>query len=209
MTAYIVGAADDFTTRGLEKKRGDVLIAADAGYARIDDKSVIDVVVGDFDSLGYVPDAEKVIKLRREKDDTDTDSAAKYAMQAGAEEIVFYGCLGGKLDHALANLQLGTRLARAGVKVRFVSKGFDVYFVREREELSLPAREKGRVSVFSPDETRGVVIRGLKYTLGDATLTNSYALGVSNEFTGFAATISAKEGILTVFVYEETDDIRS
>lgn len=209
MTAYIVGAADDFTTRGLEKRQGDLLIAADAGYAKIDDKSVIDVVVGDFDSLGYVPDAEKVIKLRCEKDDTDTDSAAKYAVERGADGIVFYGCLGGRLDHALANLQLGTRLSRAGIDVRFVSKEYTVYILGGGDELSLPARESGRVSVFSFDETKGVCIEGLKYTLKDATLTNDFALGVSNEFAGSPAKISAKKGILAVFVYEETDDIRS
>lgn len=208
MTAHIVGAADDFCARKLEKKRGDLLIAADGGYSLIDDKRAIDVAIGDFDSLGYVPDTEKVIKLKREKDETDTDSAAEYAVTEGADEIVFYACLGGKPDHALANLQLGTRLARRGIKTRFASCGYDVYYICDGS-LTLPARTSGRVSVFSPDRTEGVTIKGLKYEVSDIVLTNEVALGVSNEFVGKRAEISARKGVLMVFVYEETDDIRS
>lgn len=207
MTAYIVGAADDFATRGLNKKRGDLLIAADGGYGKIEDKSEIDLTVGDFDSLGYVPDGN-VLRLKKEKDETDTDVAAEYAVKRGAEEIVFYACLGGKPDHALANLQLGVRLAGRGVKVRFVSRDFTVYVINDGK-LSLPARERGRVSVFSPDVTEGVTIKGLKYNVEDVTLTNRVALGVSNEFVGKSAEISAKDGSLIIFVYEETDSIRS
>lgn len=208
MTAHIVGAADDFCARKLNKKDGDLLIAADGGYAKIADKSRIDAVIGDFDSLGYVPEAGNVIKLRREKDETDTDYAAEYAARKGADRIVFYGCLGGRPDHALANLQLGTRLARRGIGTTFASVGYDVYFICDGC-LKLPARKSGRVSVFSPDVTEGVTIKGLKYEVEDVTLTNAFALGVSNEFAGKEAEISAKKGVLTVFVYEETDDIRS
>lgn len=208
MKAFIVGAADDFCTRGLKKEKGDLLIAADAGYGKIEDKSLVDAVIGDFDSLGYVPKADKVIRLKCEKDDTDTDSAAEYAVKAGADEIVFYACLGGKLDHAIANLQLGVRLVRRGVGVRFESRECTVYYVYGGE-LRLPARRSGRVSVFSPDETQGVTIRGLKYEVGGITLTNAVALGVSNEFVGRDALISAEKGVLMVFVYEETDNIRS
>lgn len=207
MTAYIVGAADDFTPRGLNKKSGDLLIAADGGYGKIEDKSAIDLTVGDFDSLGYVPDGN-VIRLKKEKDETDTDVAAGYAVKQGAEEIVFYACLGGKTDHALANLQLGVRLAGTGVKVSFISRDFTVYVINDGK-LSLPARESGRVSVFSPDVTEGVTIKGLKYNVNDVTLTNRVALGVSNEFVGESVEISAKKGALIIFVYEEADSIRS
>lgn len=207
MTAYIVGAADDFTSRGLNKKAGDLLIAADGGYDRVEDKSAIDLTVGDFDSLGYVPGGN-VLRLKKEKDETDTDVAAEYAVKKGADEIVFYACLGGKADHALANLQLGVRLAARDVRVSFVSRDLTVY-VTNGETLRLPARSGGRVSVFSPDVTEGVTIKGLKYTADDVTLTNRVALGVSNEFVGESAEISAKKGVLIIFVYEETDNIRS
>ena len=207
MPAYVVGAADDFTSRGLDKKQGDLLIAADGGYSKIEDKASIDLIVGDFDSLGYVPDGN-VLKLKKEKDETDTDVAAEYAAKKGADEIVFYACLGGRPDHALANLQLGVRLAGRGVKVRFVSKDFTVYLIN-CAALYLPARESGRVSVFSPDTTEGVTIKGLKYTADGITLTNKTALGVSNEFIGKDAEISAEKGTLIIFVYEEADNIRS
>lgn len=208
MKALIVGAADDFCADRLIKNDGDLLIAADGGYAKIADKTIIDLVVGDFDSLGYCPDAKKVIRLKPEKDETDTDCAAEYAAEHGADEIVFYACLGGRPDHALANLQLGTRLAKRGKKVRFESTGYTVYFIKDGC-LRLSARERGRISVFSPDVTRGVTIKGLKYEITDKMLTNVFALGVSNEFVGKDAEISAKDGVLIIFVYEEDNNIRS
>lgn len=208
MTAYVIGASDDFTSRGLDKKQGDILIAADGGYSNVKDKSLIDLVVGDFDSLGYVPDFADVIKLKREKDDTDTDFAAEYAVSKGADEIAFYGCMGGKPDHALANVQLCVRLVRRGIKTRIVSRDYTVYFI-DGGSLFLKARKSGRVSVFSPDRTEGVAIKGLKYEADGITLTGEVALGVSNEFIGKDAEISAQKGVLIIFVYEETDDIRS
>ena len=46
------------------------------------------------------------------------------------------------------------------------------------------------------DQLRHVTLTGLAYPLEDATLTNNFPLGVSNHFTGKAATIQVKDGSL-------------
>ena len=58
-TAIIVGAGD-FTDRGLNIP-ADMIIAADAGLRNIRSSDIKpDVIIGDYDSLGYVPDGTVV-----------------------------------------------------------------------------------------------------------------------------------------------------
>ena len=65
----------------------------------------------------------------------------------------------------------------------------------------------GAVSVFSArDKAEGVTLKGLKYPLDNATLTNDYPLGVSNEFTGVPAVISVCEGTLIVIWDRRSED---
>lgn len=65
--------------------------------------------------------------------------------------------------------------------------------------LAFPAGMEGTVSVFSSgDAARGVTLRGLLYEITDAELRCAMPLGVSNSFTGAAATVRVTDG--TVFV---------
>ena len=48
----------------------------------------------------------KVIRLRPEKDDSDTQSAMNYAIRTGAKKIVIFGVTGNRVDHLMANFGL-------------------------------------------------------------------------------------------------------
>lgn len=206
MKAVIVGAADDFVP--FCKEEGTLVIAADAGFAQPGVAPLVDVAIGDYDSLGYVPQGVETVTLKREKDFTDTWEAAMLAIGRGYDELHFYGVLGGKLDHAVANLQMGIRLAEDGKKAVMHGRDCNVYFVADGT-LAFEAAEGTRVSVFSFGESRGVSLKGLKYGLEDATLGFDFALGVSNEVVGKTSSVGVKDGALAVFVYEKDDNIRS
>ena len=207
MRAIIVGAADDFVP--FRKEKGDLVIAADAGFDRPGVAESADVAIGDFDSLGRVPECARVVRLQVEKDYTDTYEAARYASEHGCNEMHFYGVLGGKLDHALANLQLGIELAERGVEAVMHGRDCVVRFVADGK-LQVSAPVGTRVSVISFGNSRGVTLRGLKYQLEDAELRCDFALGVSNQTIADVAEISVEHGALAVFVYEqESGNIRS
>ena len=78
---YIVGAGE-CSRLLLHPKQEDMIIAVDGGYEYIKEGQV-DLVVGDFDSLGFVPEHSNVIALPPEKDDTDMLFAIKEGLKAG------------------------------------------------------------------------------------------------------------------------------
>ena len=102
---YIVGAAP-LDGRLPDPKRGDYLIAADAGYAPLIAAGLTpDFVMGDFASLGAPPEHPNVETHSVIKDDTDTMLAVRWASEQGFEAVRLCCAFGGRLDHVLANLQ--------------------------------------------------------------------------------------------------------
>ena len=78
---------------------GGVHCAAAAGFAP-------DCYVGDGDSGGTAVAGAENILLRPEKDESDLQAAYTMARAHGCTRLYLTACTGGRLDHALANLQL-------------------------------------------------------------------------------------------------------
>lgn len=198
---FIFGAlpAGDMTERPCGD---DFVIAADGGLEHLLKEGIRpDLIIGDFDSLGRIPQGENVIALPVMKDDTDTGRAAEYALGHGADIIYIYGCIGGLHDHTVANIQLCAGISRKKVPVYFFGDGYTVTAVTDGE-ICIPARENGRLSVFAfGAEAHGVSIHGAQYELDGAELSPFYPLGVSNSFTGREVVATVENGTL-VIMYE-------
>lgn len=198
-SCYVVGAAP-FSER-IAPDETDFVIAADGGQAALAARGITPhLVVGDFDS-SETPDGVPYIRHPVMKDDTDTTLAVKEGMRRGYEVFLLYGCQGGAPDHAFANVQTLHRIAKEGLHGYLVGGGMVGTVILDRKMQFAP---KGRVSVFSlSDLSEGVSIKGLKYPLENACLTNDVPLGVSNEGDGSPAEISVKRGVLYV-LWEQT-----
>jgi len=176
-----------------------LLIAADAGLAHLQCRGLVPhLIVGDFDSLGHVPQGGGIIRHPVEKDDTDSMLAIKTGLERGCRTFLLYGCLGGRLDHTYANLQALSYLADHGASGFLLGQGIAATVIRSAR-LSFAPDHQGTISVFCPNGTvHGVDLQGLHYPLHDATLTSAFPLGVSNQFTGLPATVSVRDGSLLV-----------
>lgn len=183
-----------------------LVIAADGGLAHLERRGVEpDLIVGDFDSLGRAPAGDNVIRHPVEKDDTDMLLAVRTGLARGCGRFLLYGGLGGRLDHAYANLQTLVFLLDHGGRGWLLGDGMAVTAIRNGRLDFAPGR-RGTVSVFCPDgEARGVDLTGLYYPLRDAVLTGGFPLGVSNQFTGAAASVSVREGTLLIMLEQAAD----
>ena len=179
----------------------DYIIAIDAGFASLSRVGCQpDVVVGDFDSLGYVPEGVAVERHPVHKDKSDLELTLDLIAMRGFESVVIYGALGARLDHTIANLQMCARFAEEGIGVQLVGLDSVVTILVGPSELALPARQAGTVSVFSAvPMSHGVTEWGLEYPLENANLSNRTTLGLSNEFVGTEAVVSVESGTLYVF----------
>lgn len=173
-----------------------LVIAADGGLRHFDELSrKPDVILGDFDSLGFVPEGAEVHPV--EKDDTDLMLAIRHGLSRGCREFYLYGGLdGSRLDHTVANFQSLAYLSEQGAQGWLIGKDYIATAIGNKS-LRFPANATGILSAFCLGrDAEGVSIRGLQYTLENGTLSSSYPLGVSNHFIGQSAEISVKSGTL-------------
>ncbi|MEL4105608.1 thiamine diphosphokinase [Oscillospiraceae bacterium WX1] len=204
---YIVGAGavPELT---LEAGERDFVIAADAGYRHLSVLSAVaDLVVGDFDSLGFRPNHPNVIQHPPEKDETDMMLAITEGLRRSYKKFVLLGGLGGRLDHTMANIQALNYLAAKNARGYLLGDGTAATVIRNGS-LSFDSGREGSVSVFSIGESAmGVTLRGLKYELKNATLKDTFPLGASNAFTGAPGEVSVISGSLLVIWEENAADV--
>ncbi len=198
MEKCVIFCAAGFDSLAQPIENGDFTIAADGGLRHCESAGIRpDVILGDFDSLGYVPTDSQVFPV--EKDDTDAMLAVRLGLQRGFREFVIYGGLDGpRLDHTVANFQTLQYLADRGAKAALVGKEYIVTVLKDGK-LAFPAHFEGILSVFCMGrDAEGVTIRGLKYGLEQGSLTAGFPLGVSNHFVGTAAEVSVENGSLLI-----------
>lgn len=183
-------------------KNADYIIACDRGYRHAVNEGIIpDLVVGDFDSYpGEIAPGIDIIKEKPEKDDTDTMIALRRALEMEFSDIVICGALGGRVDHEVANLSLCAFAAERGARCTLVDEHHQI-FAMEDGTCRISRGRWTKISIFSMDrKSEGVTLRGLRYPLTDAELTNTYPLGISNEFIKDDAEISVKKGMLLIIL---------
>ena len=207
MATSVIFCAGEFDKLAQPLRGDEFIIAADGGYAHTRKLDLTpDAVLGDFDSLGFVPEGAQVHPV--EKDDTDCMIAVRLALERGCDDIVIYGALDGpRMDHTIANLQALLFLTRRGARGTLVGRK-NIITAVGNGKLCFDPEAKGTVSVFCLGEkARGVSIRGMKYELEDGTLEPDMPLGVSNCFQDREAAVEVKDGIVIV-IYDADNGLR-
>ncbi len=174
------------------------IIAADSGYNHAINLDVQpDLVVGDYDSLGFVPDKSKeVLTFPKEKDDSDLMLAVREALKRGYKEIIIIGALGGRFDHTIANLQTLGFISNHGAVGKIVSATEEITLL-EAGEYKVKKDETRSLSLLAYSEkVEGVTLKGVKYPLEKALITNSFPIGLSNVIVDDYAEISFEKGQL-------------
>ena len=96
----------------------DYIIAVDGGYDHLMKQGITpDLLIGDLDSIkSQIKPSQQLIKLPKEKDDTDSLYALKEAIKRGFNSFSLFGFLGNKFNHSLANIQCLMFLKKEGYR---------------------------------------------------------------------------------------------
>ncbi len=192
---YIIGAGE-FGTHEIRPSERDFVIAADGGLRHLERIGLpFDLAIGDFDSA-LRPENGAVITLPAQKDETDLSAAVQQGIQRAYRDFQIYGCLGGRLSHTVANMQLLAQLSQQGLRAQLNGVSTKMTAITN-ESYHFSAAETGYLSVFACTERcEGVYESGLQYELHDALLYHNTPLGVSNQFIGKESTVSVRSGTL-------------
>jgi thiamine pyrophosphokinase len=184
---------------------GAQVIAADAGSRHAHGLGLsLDVILGDFDSLGWQSRAEyetqgvKTISARADKDETDLELALLYAVESGADFIVVVGASGGRLDMTLANIFL---LAdpRLDAKEIALWEGSQTVWVMRPPGGTIRGQVGDTVSLIPlGGDAVGVSTHNLQYSLKGETLRFGPARGVSNVMTAPDSQVDLAHGMLLI-----------
>ena len=131
-----IAFAKDF----LAQRQYDFVVAADAGLEVLRPLRLRpDAVVGDLDTVDplilekYRDDPSISFEVHRpEKDETDTELALLTAARRGFESVDILGALGGRMDHAVGNIQLMYQFFCQGMQVSIYDARNRLYLIGGR-----------------------------------------------------------------------------
>lgn len=180
----------------------DTFIAADGGWRLAEHLGVpLTAVIADFDSsaMPSLPAEVEVIRLPVRKDCTDTAAAVDYARKKGFTDFLLLGCIGGRLDHQYAAIQLLVQLAEAGCHAEMADGDNRLRAVTSSPYTAVPMIGWS-LSLFAfGGPVHGLSICGASYELTDYDLLPADPLCVSNAVESSPCEITFADGVLLVF----------
>ncbi len=182
-----------------------LVIAADGGSRHCQSLKIIpDVLIGDLDSTD--PDlvtkweerGVEVIRYPAEKDQTDLELALLLAQERGAEEVLVYGAVGGRLDMTFGNLILLAHPLLT-IPITLVCSNEEVHLLHQGDSLSVIGTPGDTLSLLPlhPDGAN-VSAHGVQYPLNGEILAFGLTRGISNQLIEETAVIKLESGLLAV-----------
>lgn len=202
----------DFALDFLKKNKTEKvdLIAADRGVEFFKGTDwQPEVAVGDFDSLSaegalYLQGLREteIMRLKPEKDDSDTQSAVNFAIDRGAERITILGATGNRIDHLMANFGLLVHGRNRGADIILVDQWNYMKLIESHTVLKKEEQFGKYVSFFSLEgDLTGLTLRGFKYPLNKYHLkVSDSGLTVSNEIVDEEACVEFDAGSLLMLM---------
>ncbi|GGP12278.1 thiamine diphosphokinase [Oceanobacillus neutriphilus] len=185
------------------QEKMDFWIGADRGALYLAEQGItIDVALGDFDSVSeneytIIEKHAKVFdKHPVMKNQTDLEIAIDMGIEKEASEFYFFGVTGGRMDHALMNIQLLYPLLQQGKRAVIIDKG---NYMEMFEPGTYAVEPEGYfyISFLSfTSEVTGLTLTGFLYPLENQTIHWGSSLCISNELSQKKGTFSFCKGIL-------------
>lgn len=207
MKAVIVsgGAAPSDNLLKEELKSSQILICADSGgNCLYKNKIVPEYLLGDFDSidaksLDFFRNTDcKIEKYPVNKNFTDTEIAFNKAVELKADEIVFLGSTGNRIDHLFGNIGMLKKCLNHNIKGYIKDDNNSIEIINKSTTIDGHKGETFSLYAYC-DSVKGLSIIGAKYKLDEYDLILGDSRTVSNEFLDNEVNIVFKSGIVLLF----------
>lgn len=191
----------------MQKHPQSYVVCADGGLRHAHHLGCVpDLLIGDFDS-GCVGPAGEVIRLRPEKDDTDSQTCLREVLRRGCKKMTLVCATGGRLDHLLANLSLLEEAAAFGAHCAILDRQNYVVLYEGGMQTFLQDMRYPYFSIVPLDAVlHGVTITGAKYPLKQATVTRAGMLTISNEAIRSEFTVEIAQGSALILFTRDAKD---
>ena len=185
-------------------KDDDFLIGVDKGCNALFDYNLIpDLILGDFDSakreaIEYLKNkGARILTFEPEKDYTDTDLGYIKAKENGADEILFFGVTGTRIDHMMGNIGIMLKALKEGIKVKVIDDHNYMFLIDDNHIFK---GKYGEIISFHAlsDVVKNINIRGAKYSLSNYDMTLFEPRAICNEFIDDDIEITFDSGIILV-----------
>ena len=203
-TIYANGEFQD-TCQPSDVKVEGLLIAADGGSRHYQAQKITpDVLIGDLDSTEpelaarWKEKGVEVIRYPADKDQTDLELALLLAQERGAEEILVYGAVGGRLDMTFGNLILLAH-PQLNIPITLICGQEEVHLLRQGDSLVVQGSPGDTLSLLPlhPDGAK-ISAQGVLYPLDDDKLEFGLTRGISNQLIQDKALIKLESGLVAV-----------
>lgn len=183
-------------------------IGVDRGALTLLEEGIsVDEAVGDFDSINQAEKQEVLQQATRihayppEKNETDLEIALDLAVSLKADQIYLFGVTGGRLDHALINIQLLLHpvLMEKNIPALMIDKWNQLELVNPGSHTVKKERPYPYVSLVPYTQlVEGISLAGFYYPLEDYTLRWGSTRCISNELVSEYATVTFATGKLLI-----------
>ena len=174
----------------------DYIVGVDGGY---DKTSYCDIFVGDKDSVPGVISCDKQILLNVEKDESDMEIAVNYLLANEIKNMHFYGVLGGRIDHVLANLGIMAKCVQNGINVVAYCNDCDIYMTSDSLKWAVVENSLISLSPFT-DTVHIISLEGVKWELFDCDIYKTSSRTISNVAVKKQIQLNVDFGIVMVIV---------
>ncbi len=174
----------------------DYIVGVDGGY---DKTPYCDIFVGDKDSVRGFVSCDKQILLNVEKDESDMETAVNYLLANEIKNMHFYGVLGGRIDHVLANLGIMAKCVQNGINVVAYCNDCDIYMTSDSLKLAVVENSLISLSPFT-DTVHIISLEGVKWELFDCDIYKTSSRTISNVAVKKQIQLNVDFGIVMVIV---------
>lgn len=191
----------DKTKEIIIRENYDFIIGADGGCNHLYKMNITpNYIIGDLDSINndlidYYKSKNVIFKTYpSRKDETDSEICIYLAKELKAKEIDFYGALGGRIDHTLANIGLMHYVRQMNIIPRMISSEEEIAIIKN-EEVILQGKKGDTVSIIPiMTDANNVTLKKLEYPLNNARMGYLSSLGISNVMLENECSIKIEDG---------------